>query len=158
MNGGTELILAVTIGFVAGLRSFTAPAAVSWAAHLGWLHLQNSSLHFMGTTAAVIIFSTLAAAEYVADILPNTPARTRPGPLAGRILLGGLSGAALCVSANRSLFLGAVLGGVGGVIGTFAGYEARRRLVSALKVKDVGVAILEDLFALGLAYLIVSAS
>jgi uncharacterized membrane protein len=157
MNGDSALILAIAIGVVAGLRSFTAPAAVSWAAHLGWLNLEDSPLALMGTTAAVIILSVLAAAEYVVDILPNTPARIRPGPLTGRILLGGLSGAVLCASAHHSPFLGAVLGGFGGVIGAFVGYEARRRLVSGLKVKDLGVAILEDMVAIGLAYFIVSA-
>ena len=29
------LLLALLIGVVAGLRTFTAPAAVSWAAYLG---------------------------------------------------------------------------------------------------------------------------
>jgi uncharacterized membrane protein len=31
------------MGVVAGLRSMTAPAVVSWAARLGWLHLENTS-------------------------------------------------------------------------------------------------------------------
>jgi uncharacterized membrane protein len=30
-------LLALVIGIVAGLRAMTAPAAVSWAARLGWL-------------------------------------------------------------------------------------------------------------------------
>jgi uncharacterized membrane protein len=34
------LVLAFLIGIVAGLRAMTAPAAVSWAAHLGLLPLQ----------------------------------------------------------------------------------------------------------------------
>ena len=43
-------LLALLIGVVAGLRALTAPAAVSWAAHLGWLHLQNTWLAFLGAT------------------------------------------------------------------------------------------------------------
>ena len=35
MNSGFELFLAFGIGVVAGLRSMTAPAIVTWAAHLG---------------------------------------------------------------------------------------------------------------------------
>ena len=31
-----------SIGVIAGLRSLTAPALVSWAAHLGWLDLRGS--------------------------------------------------------------------------------------------------------------------
>jgi uncharacterized membrane protein len=134
-----------------------APAAVSWAAHLGWLHLQGSPLAFMGSTAAVAIFSILAAAELVADKLPATPNRTKPGPLLGRLVMGALAGACVSVSAGQSLLAGAVVGGVGGVIGAFAGYQARKRLVSGLKVKDIIIAALEDLLALGLAYWIVRA-
>jgi len=33
--------LAFLLGAVAGLRSMTAPAAVAWAARLGWLHLEG---------------------------------------------------------------------------------------------------------------------
>lgn len=138
------------------MRSLTAPAAVSWAAHLGWLSLDGSPLGFMGSVPAVAILSLLAVVEYVADILPQTPRRTMPGPLTARIVMGGLSGACLGVSANQSWLVGAVLGGMGGLIGAFAGYEARRRLVNGLKVKDMVIAIAEDLVAIGLAYFIVS--
>jgi uncharacterized membrane protein len=148
--------LAVGIGVVAGLRSLTAPAAVSWAAHLGWLDLHDSSLAFMGSTVAVAIFSLLAMAEYVADLLPTTPRRTTPGPLIARIVMGGLSGACLPASVSRSVLLGAVLGGLGGLIGAFAGYEARSRLVKALRVKDRVIALSEDLVAIVLAWLFVS--
>jgi uncharacterized membrane protein len=51
---------------------------------------------------------------------------------------------------------GAVVGGIGAVIGTFGGYEIRKRLVRGLKVKDIVVAISEDVVAIVLAYLIVS--
>ena len=156
MNTNYVFALAIGIGIVAGLRSLTAPAAVSWAAHLGWLNLDGGPLGFMGSVPAVAILSLLAVVEYVADILPQTPRRTMPGPLTARIVMGGLSGACLGVSANQSWLVGAVLGGIGGLIGAFAGYEARRRLVNSLKVKDVVIAIAEDLVAIGLAYLIVS--
>jgi uncharacterized membrane protein len=150
------LTSALGIGFVAGLRSLTAPAAVSWAAFLGWLDLHGSPLAFMGSRAAVAIFSILALGEYVTDKLPRTPRRTRPGSLIGRIFMGGLAGACLSVSAGASLLAGAVLGGVGTVIGTYSGYEIRRRLVSGLKVKDMFVAIPEDLVAIVVAFLLVS--
>lgn len=156
MNTTYVFALAVGMGIVAGLRSMTAPAAVSWAAHLGWLDLHGSPLAFIGSGAAVAIFSMLAIAEYVTDVLPKTPSRTTPGPLIARIVMGGLSGACLCASANQSLLIGAVLGGIGGVIGAFSGYEARKRLVSGLKVKDAMIAIPEDLVAIGCAYFLVS--
>lgn len=151
MNTGLVLALAVAIGFVAGLRSLTAPAAVSWAAYAGRLDLQGTALAFMGAPATVAILSLLALAEFVGDLLPRTPNRTSPGPLVARFVTGGLSGACLCVAAHQSALAGAILGGIGGVIGAFAGYEVRRRLVQGLKVKDVVIAISEDLVAIGLA-------
>lgn len=155
MNSGFLFGLALLIGIVAGLRSLTAPAVVSWAAHLGWLNLHGTPLGFMGSAWAVGIFTLLALVEFVGDVMPTTPARTTPVPLIARIITGGLTGACLYAAASQSLLLGAALGAIGGVIGTFAGYHARKALVSGLKVKDVVIAIPEDLVAIGLALLIV---
>lgn len=152
----TVIALAAGIGFVAGLRSFTAPAAVSWAAHLGWLNLQDSPLWFMGSTAAVAILSLGALAELVADKSARTPNRTSLAPLIGRIVMGGLSGASLAMAAGHSGLPGALFGGVGAVIGAFAGYEARRRLVSNFGLMDGKVAFAEDIVAIVLAFALVS--
>jgi uncharacterized membrane protein len=156
MNGDYFFALAIGIGIVAGLRSFTAPAVVAWAAHLGWLHLQGSRLAFIGSTAATVIVSLLALGELIADKLPKTPRRTAVAPLLARIVTGAFCGACLSAAANRSLLPGATAGGIGGVIGAFAGYEIRRRLVSKFNIKDFVVAGFEDLIAIGLACFLVS--
>ena len=142
---------ALGIGFAAGLRSLTPPAIVAWAAYLGWLNLNNSPLAFMGSIIAVVIFSLLAVFELIGDLRPSTPKRTAPIPLVARILMGALCGACLCAAANQSLMIGAILGGAGGIIGAFAGYQIRRTLVAALKVKDSVIALLEDAVTIGLA-------
>jgi uncharacterized membrane protein len=36
------------IGIISGLRSLTAPALVGCAAHIGWLDLNGTRLHFLG--------------------------------------------------------------------------------------------------------------
>jgi len=148
--------LTLGIGFAVGLRSLTPPAVVAWAAHLSWLNLSNSPLSFMGSIIAVIIFSLLALFELFVDLQPSTPKRTAPIPLIARIITGGLCGACLCAAANQSLIFGAVLGAVGGVIGAFAGYEIRRKLVTALNIKDLPIALLEDLVTIALACFLVS--
>ena len=147
---------AIGIGLVAGLRSLTAPAVVAWAAHLGWLNLHGSPLAFMESTAAVILFSIFAIGELIVDKLPMTPKRTALVPLVARIVTGGLCGASLCAAAGQSLGIGIILGGIGSVIGAFAGYEIRRRLVNNLRTKDIFVAICEDLVAVALACFLVS--
>jgi uncharacterized membrane protein len=156
MNEDYFLALALGIGFVAGLRSLTAPAAVAWAAHLGWLNLSGSTVAFMGSTAAVAIFSLLAAGEWLADKVPGVPRRTTIAPLLARICTGALGGACLAAASNRSLLPACLLAGLGGVVGAFAGYEIRRRLVSQLHFRDFIVAVFEDLIAIGLACFIVS--
>jgi uncharacterized membrane protein len=150
------LFFAFGIGVVAGLRSFAAPAVVAWAAHLGWLRLQDSPVAFMASIWPAVIFSGLAIFELVGDLLPKTPKRTAPGPLAARIITGALCGASVCASANQSVPIGAALGALGAVIGAFAGYEIRRRLVTGLNIKDLFIAIPEDLIAIGLALFFVT--
>jgi uncharacterized membrane protein len=148
-------VWAFLIGVIAGLRSMTAPAAVSWAARLGWLHLENTGLAFLGFAFTPYIFTVLAIGELIADKLPKTPSRKAPGPFLGRIVTGALSGAALG-AASQGLAGGLVAGALGGIAGTLGGYEFRARLVKAIGGKDLPIALLEDIIAVGGAILIVS--
>jgi uncharacterized membrane protein len=149
-------LLAFLLGFVAGLRSMTAPALVAWAARLGWLQLEGTPLSFLGIPWVTYLLTLFMVAELVADKLPRMPARTMVGPFLARILLGGLAGAALAVGSGSSLALGAVVGGLGAIAGTLGGYRARTGLVKALSVPDVVVALAEDCVAVGGALLVVS--
>jgi uncharacterized membrane protein len=150
--------LAFLIGVIAGLRSMTAPAAVAWAARLGWLHLEGSPLAFLGHPAAAYVLIAAMVGELVGDKLPKTPSRTRPGPFIGRIMTGGLAGAALTAGTGQSLALGAIVGALGAVGGTLGGYKARTGLVRALGVPDYVVALAEDAVAVGGALLIIVAA
>lgn len=150
------LAAAFGIGVVAGLRCLTAPALVSGAAYLGWLNLSNSPFAFMGSLIAVIILTLMAVAEYVSDVLPNTPSRTAPRSLIARFVSGAFTGACLCAVGGQSLIAGILLGGIGAIAGTFGGYEIRKRLVQALGVKDIFVAIPEDLLAIALGLFLVT--
>ena len=151
---GSVFALALGIGFSSGLRTFTAPAVVAWAAHLGRLNLHGSPFAFVGSTVVVVTFTLLALFEYGYDLSPKARRRTEPSSLIARIVSGAFSGACLFASAGQSWIVGALLGGIGGVIGAFAGYHTRKRLVESLKVKDAMIAIPEDLIAIGLAYVI----
>jgi uncharacterized membrane protein len=145
-------LLAFLIGAIAGLRSLTAPAAVSWAARLGWLHLENTWLAFLGAAATPYILSLLALGELVNDKLPRTPSRKEPVPFIARIVMGAICGAALTGASP----VGLVIGALGAVVGTLRGYEFRSRLVTATGGKDLPIALLEDVIAIGGALLIVS--
>jgi uncharacterized membrane protein len=149
------LLLAFLIGFFAGLRSLTAPAATAWAVYLGWLKLERP-LSLIGSVPAVAIFTLLAVVELVADKLPRTPSRTSPPGLIARIVMGGLAGVCVAASGAQGIFLGALLGAIGGVVGCFAGYQARIRLVKALHTRDIYVALVEDLVAIAGSLWVVS--
>jgi uncharacterized membrane protein len=142
--------LALGIGFVAGLRSLLAPAAVAWAVRLGWMNLHDSPFAFIESNVALATFSLLAVGELVADLFPGIPRRTALLPLLARIVSGGFCGACLFVSVHQSSPVGAVLGATGAVIGAFAGYEIRRRLVLKFNIADRFVALCEDFVALSL--------
>jgi uncharacterized membrane protein len=156
MNPGLALLLAFGIGFVAGLRSLTAPAVVAWAAYLGWINLSNPPLAFVGSVWTVAISTLLALGEFVTDQLPSTPARTAPMPLIARLVMGLFTGACLGIAGGMSSWLAAVTGAVGALAGAYGGYQARVKLVRGLGVPDLAIAIPEDLIAIGLGLLIVS--
>ena len=151
----TTLILAFLIGVVAGLRAMTAPAVVSWAARLGWLHLEDTGLAFLGFAATPYVFSALAIGELIADQLPKTPSRKAPIGFGARIVSGALCGAALGAS-NQALIGGLLAGVAGAVAGTLGGYEFRVRLVRAIGGNDLPIALLEDAIAIGGGFLVVS--
>jgi len=146
-------VLAFLIGVVAGLRALTAPAAVSWAARLGWLHLENTPLAFLGYAATPYILSLLAIGELINDKLPKTPSRKAPPGFIARIVTGGLSGAAIG-AASQNLAGGLVAGMIGAVVGTLGGYEFRARLTRATG-NGMAIALLEDAIAVIGAFLIV---
>ncbi|MFM0198473.1 DUF4126 family protein [Paraburkholderia fungorum] len=148
-------VLALLIGVIAGLRAMTAPAAVSWAAHLGWIPLQDTPLAFLGFTATPYIFTVLAIVELITDQLPKTPSRTVPMQFGTRIVLGGLCGAAIG-AAHGGLLGGLIAGVVGAVIGTLGGAKARGALARAFG-RDLPAALIEDAVAIVGAGLIVMA-
>jgi uncharacterized membrane protein len=148
-------LLALLIGVIAGLRTFTAPAAVAWAAYLGRLDLGGTWLAFFGNVWVRWILTALALVELVVDQLPSTASRTVPVQFGARILTGALSGAA--VGAPGGSWVGGLVAGiVGAVIGTLGGRAFRARLVAAFG-SDRPAAFVEDAVAIGGALLIVMA-
>lgn len=151
----TVLLLSLSIGIIAGLRSMMAPAAVSWAARHGWLNLEPTALAFLGYAFTPWILTVLALGELVTDQLPSTPSRKVPMQFGGRILTGGLSGAAIGAG-NGQLFAGLIAGVIGAVIGTLGGSAVRGQLATAFG-SDRPAALIEDAVAIGGAFLTVVA-
>ncbi|OBF25249.1 DUF4126 family protein [Mycobacterium sp. ACS4331] len=139
------LLLALLIGVVAGLRAFSAPAAIAWAAALQWINLDGTWASWMGNWVTVVLLTVLAVVELVTDQLPKTPSRKTPMQFGARLITGGLAGAALGTAWGYT-FGGLGAGIVGAVIGTLVGYELRRRLSDKVGI-DLPVALTEDAIA-----------
>nr|WP_314258491.1 DUF4126 family protein [uncultured Devosia sp.] len=140
-------VLAILIGFAAGLRAMTPVAAVAWGAYLGWIDLSATPLAFLGTLIAVIIVSLVAVVELITDQLPTTPSRKVPMQFGARVVMGALTGA-LLMPANW--IIGALLGAIGAVAGTLLGAELRARL--AISAGTRPAAFIEDALAIILAF------
>lgn len=147
------LAFSLFIGIVAGLRAMTAPAAVSWAAYVGWLPVAGTPFAFLAHVAAPVVFTLLAIVELIADKLPKTPSRKVPMQFGARIVSGALSGAALAAPAG-SLLGGLVAGAIGAVLGTLGGATGRAALARAFG-RDLQAALVEDVVAVGGAMLLV---
>ena len=146
-------LTALLIGIIAGLRAFTAPAAVSWAARLGLLQLDGTWAAFFGFAWTPWIFSALACVEFVTDQLPSTPSRKVPLQFGARLVSGAVSGAAVAASGG-SWIGGLVAGAIGAVIGTYGGAEVRGKMAAAFG-QDRPAGFLEDVAAVVLAAVIV---
>ena len=119
--------LAILFGFVAGLRSLTAPAAY-------YLHKGG----WPGYALAVMAFF-----EYAADLHPKAPSRTAPPGLIFRLFVGGYIGWLLAGAA------GTATGVLGAVIGTYGGHYVRLKLIE--RIGAVPAALVEDALAILLA-------
>jgi uncharacterized membrane protein len=149
MHGSMSMtyLLAFLIGGVAGLRTLTALAFVSWGSYSGWLPLGDTWLAFLGYRWTPLILTVLAAGELVADQLPSTPSRTAPLGFGARIVSGAISGAAVGMAGGT--MIGGMLAGIAGAImGTVGGHAFRAQLAAAFR-RDRPAAFIEDAIALG---------
>lgn len=123
---------ALLLGFVAGLRSLMAPAAV---------FLQRGGI-------AGYLFSVGAILELIMDALPRAPARTGAQGVIARIISGIVVGWFVCSFRGANPFLGALLSVAGALAGTFIGLPVRVAAIQRLGA--LPAALLEDFVAIGL--------
>ncbi len=147
-------LLAGLTGIVTGMRTMLGITALSWAARMGWLHLHDTKLAFLGYAATPWVLSLMAVGELVGDKLPMTPSRKMPFPFAARVIMGGVAGTVIGVHGG-TVVTGLVAGVIGSVVGTLSGAKFRGMLAKAFK-KDFPAACLEDLIAIGLVSTVVN--
>ena len=150
MNG---LLRYAQLGAASGLRSMVGPSQLS--RHLADLpegrRPKGAASGLLARADVRELLQIATFGEMVADKLPAIPDRTSPGPLAGRALLGALSGGVMARGRDDSPVAGALLGALGAVAGAYAGYRIRRAFTRNGRVPDIAVAVIEDAVSLTLA-------
>ena len=149
-------LLICFLGMCTGLRTLTPIAVLCWFAYRNALHLVGWR-SFTANVIAVGIFTLMALGEYIGDKLPTTPSRTSLVGLVGRSLFGAFVGLLLAQPLLLSPALAVVIGIVGALIGTYAGWFVRTRSVLALKCPDWPVAIAEDCITIAVSIILLNA-
>ena len=149
----TWLIAIPLLGLVTGMRTFTPMAVLCWFAYTGHLSVDGTWASWTAKLLTAIIFTVLALGEYIGDKLPQTPNRIAAGPLAARIVFGGLVGAIVAASLHLPFALGIIPGAIFAIAGAFLGFTLRRSLTVGRGLPDFPIALAEDAVTLGLAFL-----
>ena len=146
---------AIGLGAVAGMRSMSAPALVSYAATSG--QDEGLSQSPLASQTASKVLGLLAVGEMIADKLPGIPDRTSTPSLAARAASGAFSGAAIFNSRKKNMGIGAAVGALAAVASAFAFYHLRRTAGRELNVPDAVVAVTEDALVVGAGFAILRA-
>ncbi len=152
-GGGNVVARALVMGIVAGLRSQLPFALMALAARQGrFAQCEPGRLRHLRDDRVALALGASAGGEIVVDKMPFVPSRLQPGPLSGRVVIGGAAGAALAKEAGNPVGTGAAAGAVGGLLGSLAGYWGRRLAGQATRLPDPVVAVVEDAIGIWLGW------
>ena len=137
-----------TLGVVAGLRSVLAPALLARSistegpdiADGGWI------LDVLAHRRVALALGLATLPEFILDKLPFALSRLLPPLLAVRVISGGTTAALHSLAEGGRSDQGAVVGSLGAVVGSVAGYWWRTRMPGPALV----LALVEDAVALAL--------
>lgn len=135
------------LGFAAltGMRGASAPALLT---HFLVRHpaqgLASSPLRLLQKPAIATTFKLMAAGEFVADKLPNTPNRTAPAGLIGRAATGALVGATWYKATAGRAWSGALVGSLGAVAATYLSLLLRKGVSEKTNTPIALVGVGED--------------
>lgn len=138
-------------GVVAGMRSQLPLALLA-------LDLRSETerqdrrwpLALLRSRPALPLLGLAAVGELVGDKLPTTPSRLSPAPFVGRLVFGGLAGAAMAARAGSDRAVGGGLGVAGAALGSVIFARIRTSLPRATGTPDLPWALVEDGLAIGL--------
>jgi uncharacterized membrane protein len=142
---------AATLGAVAGMRTFMAPAAVSM--HLQgrfWSWRRNRAERALRKRGVGRALLAVAAAELAYDKMPFATDRIGAIPLAARAVSGAFAGWAIARSRESAPRL-ALTGALAAVATAYAAWGIRRLIASHSRIPDPIVGLAEDAVAISAA-------
>lgn len=162
------MLTAFALGVVTGMRSLRGIAALAveqknddsaraWLrSHPYWKGKKRQPIaDALRSPMLANALRTGALAEGVADKQVDMPDRIDPIPLLGRVLVGGLVGAAVAeLSGAEDKLAPAAAGAVGALGGAYGAWYARRWVVDKYDVDDKFVGMAEDAIAFGASKLL----
>jgi uncharacterized membrane protein len=144
---GNPWLGAALLGAATGLRSQSGIAAV-----LVGRKTEGLPAALAGPRARAVVTAG-ALGELVIDKLPNTGSRLEPGPLAARIILGGLAGGQFARARHQPALPAAAVAALAALISAKVGHDTRVAL--AKKLNGPVAAVMEDTVTLALAFVAV---
>lgn len=100
-----------------------------------------------------------AVGELVGDKLPVTPNRIEGNAGRGRLVIGAVMGGLVASGVGArsgGLVIAVATGALGGAVGSYGGFYARKAIVEQYGLPDLPVALIEDAFSCALARLAVA--
>ncbi len=137
---------ALGLATLAGMRATSAPTFLSYylSGQARPKGLVKSPLRFLQKPAVASTFKGLMALELAADKAPNGGDRTEPQQVAVRAASGALAGATLYRARGGRALSGALVGGLGAVISTFASFWLRKTISERTHTNTSIVGVGED--------------
>jgi uncharacterized membrane protein len=145
------MIRPILIGIVAGMRSLTPIAIISWAAQRSQPAKSSSLPGILSSPRVSKVALAMAAAELLGDKLPSAPDRIITPGIVARVATGAIAG--MAVAPRREQCIGAVLGATAAVVAAYASLGLRQRAMR--KGGQASTGIIEDALAVGAAILVI---
>ena len=145
---------AASAGIATGMRGTVAITAIAYAARQGALSVRYPHLdRLLQAQPTLPLLATAVVGELIVDKLPMTPSRLEPGPLVGRLVGSGVTGALVSRGRGGSSITGALVGAVTALASSWAFGRGRVKISARTGVPDPVVAIGEDGLAIAFASL-----
>ena len=153
-NKKNLLLRASILGVMSGMRATSGVATLSRHAVRYPDGFAKTAFKLLASPGVSKLITLGQVGEMVVDKLPFLPSRTEPQGLIGRMLAGGVVGAAVVREAGKPVVPGILIGASSALVSSYVFYLLRRETGKALHLPDPVVAVAEDAGVFGFGALV----